>query len=78
MSTNVTRVTTHGDGTIFVWSAVCVDRVGAVVLLVSLAVVAGQVSLDLGTNTDTVEGISFTVAIERQWCVLPVSDSVGC
>ena len=52
VGTNVRGVTTLRDGTIRVRCAVCVDGVGAVVLLVSLAVVAGQVGTDLGTNTD--------------------------
>ena len=47
-------VTTLGDGSIWVWSAIGVDSLGAVVLLVGLAVVAGQVCTDLGTDTDTI------------------------
>jgi len=54
VSTHVRRVTTLGNGTIWVWGTICVNGVWAVVLLVSLAVVASQVSADLGTNTDTV------------------------
>jgi hypothetical protein len=37
-----------------VLSTICVDLVGAVVLLVGLAVVASQVGADLRTNTNTV------------------------
>jgi len=52
VGTDVRGVTTLRDGAIRVRCTVCVDGVGAVVLLVSLAVVAGQVGADLGTNTD--------------------------
>lgn len=51
---HVTGKATLGNGTIFVWCAVGVDRVGAVVFLVGLAVVAGQIGLDLSADTDTV------------------------
>ena len=50
--TDVRGVTTLRDGAIRVRCTVCVDGVGAVVLLVSLAVVAGQVGTNLSTNTD--------------------------
>ena len=38
-------------------STICVDLVGAVVLLVGLAVVAGQVGANLGTNTSAVANL---------------------
>jgi hypothetical protein len=50
--TNVRRVTTLRDGAIGVRCTVGVDGVGAVVLLVSLTVVAGQVGTNLSTDTD--------------------------
>jgi hypothetical protein len=50
--TNVRRVTTLRDGAIGVRCTVGVDGVGAIVLLVSLAVVAGQVGTNLSTDTD--------------------------
>jgi hypothetical protein len=40
-----------------VLSTVCVDLVGAVVLLVGLAVVASQVGTDLSTNTSAVSDL---------------------
>lgn len=46
--------TTLSGGAIFELGAVGVDLVGAVVLLVSLAVVAGQVCADLSSYADTV------------------------
>jgi hypothetical protein len=52
VGTDVRGVTTLRDGAIRVRCTVCVDGVGAVVLLVSLAVVAGQVGTDLCTNTN--------------------------
>lgn len=54
VGTHVRRVTTLSNGSVWVWSTVGVDHVWAVVLLVSLAVVASQVGTNLGTNTDTV------------------------
>ena len=50
--TDVRGVTTLRDGAIRVGCTVGVDGVGAVVLLVSLAVVAGQVGTNLSANTD--------------------------
>lgn len=52
VGTNVRGVATLRDGAIRVRCTVCVDGVGAVVLLVSLAVVAGQVGTNLGSNTN--------------------------
>jgi len=52
--THVARVTTLSNGAVWVWGTVCVDRIGAVVLLIGLAVVASQVSTDLSADTDTV------------------------
>lgn len=44
-------------GAIRILGTVCVDLVGAVVLLVILAVVAGEVGADLGSNTNTVSDL---------------------
>jgi hypothetical protein len=52
VGTNVRGVTTLRDGAIRVRCTVSVDGVGAVVLLVSLAVVAGQIGANLSTDTD--------------------------
>lgn len=52
VGTNVRGVTTLRDGAIRVGCTVSVDGIGAVVLLVSLAVVAGQISANLSTDTD--------------------------
>lgn len=54
MSADVRREATLRNGTIFVRSAVGVDGVRAVVLLVRLAVVAGEIGLDLSANADAV------------------------
>jgi len=54
MRADMTRVATLSDRAILIRCAVRVDRVRAVVLLVRLAVVAGQVGLDLGAYTDAV------------------------
>ena len=51
---HVRGVASLRNGTIFVWCAVGVYRVGAVVLLVRFAVVACEIGLDLCTNTNTV------------------------
>lgn len=58
VGTNVRGIATLGDGAIFVRGAVCVDRVGAVVFLVGLAVVASQVGLNLGSHTDAVANLN--------------------
>ena len=50
-------VTTLSDSAISVLSTVCVDGVGAVVLLVGLALRAGKVGSNLGTNTSTVANL---------------------
>ena len=77
VGTHVRRVTTLCDGTIWVWSAVGVDHVWAVVLLVSLAVVASQVGTNLGTNTDTVADPEMTLDNDLQrYCVLDILDGL--
>lgn len=50
----MTRISTLGDDTVGVRSTVGVDLVGAVVLLVRLAVVASEIGADLSTDTDAV------------------------
>jgi len=54
VDTGVRRVTTLGDGSIRVRGTVSVDLIGAVVLLVGLAVAAGKIGTDLCTDTNTV------------------------
>lgn len=51
---HVAGVTTLSHGAVAVLCAIGVDGVGAVVLLVGLAVVAGQVGLDLRSHADAV------------------------
>jgi hypothetical protein len=54
MRTHVGRVTTLADNArLWVRSTVCVDHLGAVVLLVRLAVDTLSASSDLGTNTNS-------------------------
>lgn len=57
MGTDVAGVATLGNGAIVVLRAICVDRVGAVVLLVILAVVAREVGTDLGTDTGAIANL---------------------
>jgi hypothetical protein len=57
VSADVARITTLGNGAIGVLRAVCVDRVGAVVLLVGFAVVAREVGTNLGTNAGAVANL---------------------
>ena len=54
MDTNVRRVASLCNSAIGVLSTVGIDLVGAVVLLVGLAVVASKIGANLGTGTDTV------------------------
>ena len=54
VGTDMACIAAHGDNTIWVLGAVGVNHVGAVVLLVSLAVVASEVSSNLSADTDTV------------------------
>ena len=54
VNTNVRRVTSLGDSAVRVLSAVGIDLVRAVVLLVGLALVAGKIGADLGTRSNTV------------------------
>lgn len=57
MASDMARVATLGNSAISVLGAVCVDGVGAVVLLVALALGAGKIGSDLGTNTSTVANL---------------------
>lgn len=54
VDTNVRRVTSLGDGAVGVLGTVGIDLVGAVVLLVGLAVVAGKIGANLSTRSHTV------------------------
>jgi hypothetical protein len=57
VSTDVAGETSLRDGAVRVGSTICVDHVGAVVLLVRLAVTAVEVGADLGTNTCAVANL---------------------
>ena len=57
VSADVAGETSLGDGAVRVGSTVCVDHVGAVVLLVRLAVTAVKVGADLGTDTCAVANL---------------------
>ena len=57
VNTNVRRVTSLGDSAVRVLSAVGIDLVRAVVLLVGLALVAGKIGADLGTRSNTVANL---------------------
>ena len=57
VDTNVRRVTSLGDGAVGVLSTVGIDLVGAVVLLVGLAVVAGKIGANLSTDTSAVSNL---------------------
>ena len=57
VNTNVRRVTSLGDSAVRVLSAVSIDLVRAVVLLVGLALVAGKIGADLGTRSNTVANL---------------------
>ena len=57
VDTNVRRVTSLGDGAVGVLSTVGIDLVGAVVLLVGLAVVAGKIGANLSTGSHTVANL---------------------
>ena len=57
MCTDVAGVSTLCECAVLVLCAVGVDSGWAVVLLVCLAVVTGQIGLDLGTDTDTVSDL---------------------
>jgi len=84
MSADMAGVTTLRDGTVWVWGGICVDPVGAVVLLLCLAVTAGKVCSDLSTDTDAVADFDalycwadldstaydLVANTERQWDVL--------
>lgn len=48
------RVTTLCDGAILVRSAVCIDGIRAVVLLVRFAVVAREIGTNLGSNASAI------------------------
>lgn len=52
--TDMAGVTTLSDGTILVRGAICIDRIGAVVFLVGLAVVTCEVGADLSPDTGAV------------------------
>lgn len=54
MRAHMARVTSLRNRAIGVLGAIGIDRVGAVVFLVGLAVVAGEVSADLGADADAV------------------------
>lgn len=87
MCSDVAGVATLRDGAVFVWCAECVNAVGAVVLLIRLAVVASQVCADLRTDTDTVadfDGLDVFANLDRlayhlvadadgQWAVAPAA-----
>jgi hypothetical protein len=51
-------VASLGDSAVGVFGAVCVDLVGAVVLLVVLALVAGEVGTNLGTDSGAVANLN--------------------
>lgn len=57
MNTNVRRVASLSNGAVRVLSTVGIDLVGAVVLLVGLAVVASKIGANLGTRTDAVANL---------------------
>lgn len=57
VNTNVRRVTSLGDSAVRVLSAVGIDLVRAVVLLVGLALVTGKIGADLGTRSNTVANL---------------------
>ena len=54
VNTNVRRVTSLGDSAVRVLSAVGIDLIRAVILLVGLALVAGKIGANLGTRTNAV------------------------
>ena len=57
MGANVGGVAALADGAVGVLGGKGVDGVGAVVLLVGLAVGAGQIGADLGADADAVAGL---------------------
>jgi hypothetical protein len=57
VGTNVAGETSLGDSAVRVGCTVCVDHVGAVVLLVCLAVTAIKVGANLGTDTCAVANL---------------------
>ncbi len=54
MSADVACVTSLRNCSIFVWCSVGIDLIGAVVLLIGLAVFTCEICLNLCTNTDPV------------------------
>ena len=57
MTSDVAGVATLRNSTIGVLSTVCVDRVGAVVFLVVLALIASKVGANLSANTGTIANL---------------------
>jgi hypothetical protein len=57
VNSDVRRVASLGNSAVRVLSTVGVNLVGAVVLLVGLALIAGEIGTDLGTRTDTVSDL---------------------
>lgn len=57
VNTDVRGVTSLSDSAVRVLSTVRIDLVGAVVLLVGLALGAGKIGTDLGTRTDAVSDL---------------------
>lgn len=57
MASDVAGVTTLCNSAIGVLSTVCVNRIRAVVLLIVLALIAGQVGANLSANTGTVANL---------------------
>ena len=61
-------VTTLSDGAVGVGGSVGVDRVGAVVLLIGLAVIASQIRLNLRADTDSVCWVPSALS-EKLWMI---------
>jgi len=85
--TDMAGVSTLCHGTVLVLRTVSVDSGRAIVLLIGLAVVAGQIGLDLSSDTHTVSDLDgldsvanldcaandFVAYTERQRCLAPTS-----
>lgn len=90
MCSNVRSISTLRDSAVLVLGTVCVDLVGTVILLVCLAVVAGQVGLDLCTDTDSVanldcldvlsnlDSLADNLVANADWCWNLTPSSCNC
>jgi len=84
---NVRGISSLGNGSIWIRRAIGIDGVGAIVLLISLAVLACQIGTNLRANTNPVsdlnilDGLSdldrlandFVADTDRQWDFTPTS-----